>query len=357
MVPCRVSTNTTGIADTKDSPHADEQADISRAVEVLNRGGLIGLPTETVYGLGADAGNLAAVARIFAAKQRPADHPLIVHLHDIAQISTWAADIPPLAWQLAEAFWPGPLTMILRRAAPVLDAVTGGLDTIALRIPDHPLALALLEKFGRGIAAPSANRHGRGSPTTADHVREDLGDAVDIVLDGGPCRIGIESTIVDLSSGALRMLRPGAITRHDLAGISNMRVDTYTNAVMRSPGMHSSHYAPRARVILVSPEQIALALDAWRARGCRVGLLGAQPPPTGCDGVTWLALSPSNATQAQELFGKLREADHLGLDVLVTVLPDDDGLGHALRDRLQRAAGLGADAISVAAPDHRNASS
>ena len=351
-----MSTRTTSIADAHHSPQAVAQADISRAVEVLNRGGLIGLPTETVYGLGADARNPAAVARIFAAKQRPADHPLIVHLHDVAQISAWAEDIPPLAWQLAEAFWPGPLTMILRRATHVLDAVTGGLDTIALRVPDHPLALDLLEKFGRGIAAPSANRHGRVSPTSADHVREELGDAVDIVLDGGPCRIGIESTIVDLSSGALRMLRPGAITKGDLAGISHVPVDTYTNTVMRSPGMHSSHYAPRARVILVSPQRMAATLEAWCARGCRVGLLAAQPP-TGHDGVTWLALSETRAMQAQALFGKLREADHLGLDVLVTVLPDEDGIGHALRDRLQRAAGLGNDADPDAEPEHGRASS
>ncbi|MEO7936226.1 MAG: Sua5 family C-terminal domain-containing protein, partial [Dokdonella sp.] len=178
----------------------------------------------------------------------------------------------------------------------------------------------------------------------------------DIVLDGGPCRIGIESTIVDLSSGALRMLRPGAITKDDLAGISHAPVDTYTNAVMRSPGMHSSHYAPRARVILVSPQRIAATLEAWCARGCRVGLLAAQPP-TGHDGVTWLALSETKAMQAQALFGKLREADHLGLDVLVTVLPDVDGLGHALRDRLQRAAGLGNDADPDAEPEHGRASS
>ncbi len=352
-----MSKATTGIADGHHSPHTDARADISRAVEVLNRGGLIGLPTETVYGLGADAGNPIAVARIFAAKQRPADHPLIVHLHDIAQISAWAQEIPPLAWRLAEAFWPGPLTMILRRAAHVLDAVTGGLDTIALRIPDHPVALDLLERFGRGIAAPSANRHGRVSPTSADHVREELGDTVDIVLDGGACRIGIESTIVDLSSGRLRMLRPGVITKDDLARITNAPIDTYTKSVMRSPGMHSSHYAPRARVIPVSPERISQTLDAWCARGCRVGLLAAQPPPIGRNGVTWLALSETKAMQAQVLFGKLREADHLGLDVLVAVLPDDEGLGHALRDRLQRAAGLGNDAAPVVEPEHARASS
>lgn len=340
-------------ADQRKSIQAVAQAEIARAVEVLERGGLIGLPTETVYGLGADAGNPVAVARIFAAKQRPADHPLIVHLHDPAQIGAWARDIPPLAWRLAEAFWPGPLTMILPGASHVLDAVTGGLDTVALRIPDHALALDLLGRFGRGVAAPSANRHGRVSPTSADHVREELGDAVDLVLDGGACKVGIESTIVDLSSGAPRMLRPGVITIDDLRDVVGFEVDIYTNAVMRSPGMQSSHYAPRARVIAVASEQIAQTLEAWSARGCRVGLLAAQPPPIGCEGVAWLDLGQNTSTQAQELFGKLREADHLGLDVLVAALPEDVGLGHALRDRLRRAAGPGTDAGRVAEPDQR----
>lgn len=333
------------------SAQADAQAEIFLAVEVLERGGLIGLPTETVYGLGADAGNPVAVAGIFAAKQRPADHPLIVHLHDIAQISAWARDIPPLACQLADAFWPGPLTMILRRAAHVLDAVTGGLDTIALRIPDHPLALDLIGRFGRGIAAPSANRHGRVSPTSADHVRDELGNAVDLVLDGGPCTVGIESTIVDLSSGTLRMLRPGAITMDDLRDAVGFSVEPYTNSAVRSPGMLSSHYAPRARMILVASEQVSQTLERWSARGRRVGLLAAQPPPIGCDGVVWLDLGQSVEEQAQQLFAKLREADHLGLDALIAVLPDDAGLGHALRDRLQRAAGPGADAGRLAEPD------
>ena len=191
--------------------------DLDRAVELLKAGELVGIPTETVYGLGADAANPAAVAKIFAAKGRPADHPLIVHIPGASHLERWAVDIPDLAYELAEDFWPGPLTLILRRAPGVPDAVTGGQDTVGLRVPGHPVALDLLRAFAAaggsgGIAAPSANRFGRISPTTADHVREELGDAVALVLDGGACAVGIESTIIDLSSGKPMLLRPGHIT-------------------------------------------------------------------------------------------------------------------------------------------------
>ena len=327
--------------------HVGRHDPIALATEVLERGGLIGLPTETVYGLGADASNPAAVARIFAAKQRPANHPLIVHIHNPAQVNEWAREIPPLAWQLAESFWPGPLTMILRRAAHVLDAVTGGLDTIALRIPDHPIALDLLKQFGRGIAAPSANRHGRVSPTSADHVREELGAAVDLVLDGGPCRIGIESTIVDLSLGELGMLRPGAVTRKDLLALTGASTLGQKMGAVRSPGMLHSHYAPRAQVIPTSAQDVAQHLDRWSKRACRIGLLSPQPPPVGFEDVAWLRLGETASTQAHELFGKLRQADHLRLDVLLAVLPEDDGMGHALCDRLWRAAGPGWEALPI----------
>jgi L-threonylcarbamoyladenylate synthase len=180
---------------------------ISHAVEILRRGGLVALPTETVYGLAADAENEIAVRRIFAAKGRPVDHPLIVHLASARQITEWARDIPEEAWKLATAFWPGPLTMVLRRSDKAADVVTGGLETIGLRVPLHPLAIELLTAFGGGLAAPSANRFGRVSPTTAEHVEEELGDEVDLILDGGPCEIGLESTIVDLSTGEPTLLR------------------------------------------------------------------------------------------------------------------------------------------------------
>ena len=187
-------------------------SDVVAAVAVLRRGGLVAFPTETVYGLGADAANPAAVGRIFAVKGRPRSHPVIVHLAEATAVKAWAADVPPDAWALAEAFWPGPLTLILPRADHVPDAVTGGAATVGLRVPNQPLALELLSAFGSGIAAPSANRFGRVSPTTAAHVRADLGTAVDLVLDGGPCAVGVESTIVDLSRGAPRVLRLGGLS-------------------------------------------------------------------------------------------------------------------------------------------------
>jgi L-threonylcarbamoyladenylate synthase len=320
---------------------AQRLASAQHAARVLNEGGLIALPTETVYGLGADASNPRAVARIFAAKQRPADHPLIVHLGQASQITDWARDIPPVTWQLAEAFWPGPLTVILARAPGVLDAVTGGMDTVALRVPDHPLALSVLQQFGRGIAAPSANRYGRVSPTSAEHVRQELGDAVDLLLDGGPCTVGIESTIVDLSTGAIQVLRPGAITAEDLADVTGRPVVTDGNATVRCPGAKNSHYAPKARVLLSSAEHASQTLERWQARGYRVGLLAAQRPHSVDHNVPWLRLSPHAAEQARQLYRRLRQADALGLDVLVAVPPMDTGLGRALCDRLRRAAGLG----------------
>src|SRR5688500_12546066 len=193
---------------------------LDRAVEMLRAGGIIALPTETVYGLGADADNEAAVRKVFAAKGRPADHPVIVHLASGAQIDQWATDIPPAARTLADAFWPGPLTIILKRSPRALDVVTGGLDTVGLRVPSHPVAQHLLTRFGGAIAAPSANRFGRVSPTTAEHVRQEFGSAVDLILDGGDCQVGLESTIVDLSSGASAILRPGFVTAEQIEAVT-----------------------------------------------------------------------------------------------------------------------------------------
>jgi len=315
--------------------------DVHAAVDALRRGGLIGLPTETVYGLGADASNPAAVARIFAAKQRPADHPLIVHLHRAAQLEQWARAIPAAARRLAEAFWPGPLTLVLPRADTVSDAVTGGLDTVALRVPAHPLALEVLEAFGGGIAAPSANRHKKISPTTAQHVREELGDAVDVLLDGGSCRVGIESTIVDLSTGTMRLLRPGAITAEDMERTVGEPVELAIHPSVRSPGRMTLHYAPTARVVLASMEQVPGKIAEYAALGVRVGVLSEKRAPTWPAHVPWLPLGNSASEQAQQLYRRLREADGMDLAALIVVPPGDRGLGHALRDRLWRAAGLG----------------
>ncbi|MES0873653.1 L-threonylcarbamoyladenylate synthase [Sinimarinibacterium thermocellulolyticum] len=319
------------------------------AVTRLRDGGLVAFPTETVYGLGADARNPAAVARIFAAKGRPADHPLIVHLADAAQLRDWACEVPRVARRLARKFWPGPLTMILPRAAGVPDAVTGGLDTVALRVPAHPLALALLRAFDGGIAAPSANRYGRVSPTRAEHVREELGAAVDLVLDGGPCAVGIESTIVDVTGDRARILRPGPITKRQLMEVLGASFSPIPGGAVRAPGCEVSHYAPLARVVLTSGAQAVQVVEHWWALGMRVGLLSGWRPPTLEASVAWLSLPETGEEQARALYCRLREADHLGLDVLVAVLPPAIGLGLALRDRLRRAAGSG----DVSAPVSR----
>jgi L-threonylcarbamoyladenylate synthase len=329
--------------------------DIADAVAVLRRGGLVAFPTETVYGLGADAANPAAVARIFAVKGRPRNHPLIVHLGEATAIKAWAAEVPPDAWTLAEAFWPGPLTLILPRASHVPDAVTGGVATVGLRVPAQPLALELLDAFGGGIAAPSANRFGRVSPTTAAHVRADLGVDVDLVLDGGPCAVGVESTIVDLSRGVPRVLRFGGIGVEALAEVlghpvdarvatggsgNNRTVETVHGQVSAppAPGTLPSHYAPEATVEVVAADSVAERARALLAEDRRVGVLAPRRIvglPHGID-----ALPPAGGPQAyaQCLYQRLREADRRGLDVLLAVPPPETGIGAAVADRLRRAA-------------------
>ncbi|KAA0071255.1 L-threonylcarbamoyladenylate synthase [Rhodanobacter sp. T12-5] len=327
--------------------------DVERAVQVLRDGGLVAIPTETVYGLAADARQPAAVARIFTCKQRPADHPLIVHIHRPEQIPDWTLQIPSAARQLAEAFWPGPLTLVLPRRPEVADGVTGGLPTVALRVPAHPLARQLLARFDGGLAAPSANRHGRVSPTTAQHVWSELGDAVDLLLDGGPCRVGIESTIVEFVDGGLRVLRPGAITADDLQRVTGITPSIRTGADVRAPGAMTSHYAPRAKVVLVDADCVLPELAGWSARGARVGVLCAHRPDDLAADVPWLSLGSATEQQARQLYARLRQADELGLDILVAVPPPDAGLGLALRDRLRRAAGLGDGRLFVADASRR----
>jgi L-threonylcarbamoyladenylate synthase len=313
---------------------------IRQAAQVLRRGGLVVFPTETVYGLGADAENPEAVARVFAVKGRPADHPLIVHIGR-ADIAGWAADIPSVAWRLAERFWPGPLTLVLKRSARVPDVVTGGQDTVGLRVPDHPVALALLAAFGGGIAAPSANRFGRVSPTTAAHAREDLGEEVDLILDSGPCRVGIESTLLDLSGSRPRLLRPGAVTFEALAEFLGEPPAGAARDAPRVPGARASHYAPRARVILIDAGRIGSQVRALVARNLRVGVVGCAPMEDPPQGVARLPLPADAAEAARVLYAQLRTADHLGLDAVVVALPTETGLGRAIADRLRRAAGRG----------------
>ncbi len=299
---------------------------IDTAVAVLRSGGLVGMPTETVYGLAADAANEQAVRRIFAAKGRPDDHPLIVHLASADHLDEWSTNVPAAARVLSNACWPGPLTILVPKATHVLKVVTGGRDTVGLRVPAHPMALDLLARFGGGLAAPSANRFGQVSPTTAAHARADLGEAVDLVLDGGPCTIGVESTIVDCTCSPPQVLRPGGIPNEVIARLLDDVLDA-PGGDRRASGMLASHYSPNCRVEVCDTLREAMArADHLQAEGLSTDVLD----PTA-----------DLVVAAQQLYVWLREADERQLDVLVAVLPRAVGLGHAIRDRLIKAAGLG----------------
>lgn len=319
---------------------------IDQAVALLNAGELIGLPTETVYGLAADADNPVAVAKIFAAKGRPADHPLIVHLGADDLLAEYAQEIPDAAWALAEAFWPGPLTMILKKAPGVPDVVTGGQDTVGVRMPGHPVALSLLRAFaeskrragqsGGGLAAPSANRFGRISPTLAQHVADELGDTVPLILNGGDCQVGIESTIVDLSRGQPVILRPGAVTAEQLSLVLGQPVATQASAAGDMPrvsGSLVSHYAP------------ITALQVWDASAIKKALDGPEPVAAIVRDDAGLApqsniavLANQPAAYAHDFYRVLRELDSGGYScILVQNLPDS-AVWAAMQDRLSRAA-------------------
>jgi len=281
------------------------------------------MPTETVYGLAADAENEAAVRRVFAVKGRPADHPLIVHLARAEQVlDGWAAPFPPQAVTLAETCWPGPLTVLVPAGPRVRPWVTGGRTSVGLRVPAHPLATEMLERFGGGAAAPSANRFGRVSPTSAEHVLADLGDDVDLILDGGNCPIGVESTIVDCTTEPAQVLRPGAITPEQVAVLlGGVAAPTGPS---RAAGMLASHYAPTCRVELFEDRSAALSRQRdLVTRGERVEYLDA---------------AADVVTAARTLYAVLRTADERGAEVLLVVLPKPSGLGHAVRDRLTKAA-------------------
>jgi L-threonylcarbamoyladenylate synthase len=313
------------------------QEHIIRAVETLRRGGVIALPTETVYGLAANAEDELAVRRIFALKGRPVTHPLIVHVARAEELPAWARKVPEEAWRLARAFWPGPLTLVLPRTARAADVVTGGQDTVALRVPGHPVALAVLEAFEGGVAAPSANRFGRVSPTTAEHVRADLGEAVDFILEGGPCTVGVESTIVDLSGGEPAVLRPGGLAVEEVERVLGRAVPVRASSTVRVSGSLASHYAPRAGVELAEPAQVRARVEALRAGGQSVGVLGPAGLSLPAD-VPRYDVPEEPAEAARVLYARLREADARGHDVLVACLPRSEGLGVAIRDRLTRAA-------------------
>ncbi|AKU10900.1 putative translation factor [Azoarcus sp. CIB] len=341
-------------------PDAD---DIRRAAELLRAGELVGMPTETVYGLAADALNVDAVGKIFSAKGRPADHPLIVHLPDAAHLTRWARAIPKEAIALANAFWPGPMTLILKREEGVPDAVTGGQDTVGLRVPDHPVALALLRAFDSGIAAPSANRFGRISPTTAAHVREELGDKVALVLDGGPCQVGIESTILDLSRDTPVILRPGAISADDIARVIGRRPATRTahaeegaaaadSDQPRVSGSLAAHYAPRTPLQLIPAARLVEEAATLAGEGSRVAVLARTCPDPRDARLIWRNAPADPAGFAHDLYASLRELDACGADfIVVEALPETPDW-QAITDRLGRAAVGSGDGEAV--PDEHD---
>ncbi|MDR1462522.1 MAG: threonylcarbamoyl-AMP synthase [Azoarcus sp.] len=329
---------------------------LKQAVKLLLAGELVALPTETVYGLGADAANPEAIAKIYAAKGRPADHPLIVHLPAADHIAQWAQDIPPAAHDLAAAFWPGPLTLILKKQDWVPPAVTGGQDTVGLRVPAHPLALELLAAFAAarapapaGIAAPSANRFGRVSPTTVAHVREELGEKVSLILDGGPCEIGIESTIVDFSRSAPEILRPGAIAAADIARLTGIsprlrggqpkEKSADDDFVPRVPGAPDAHYAPRTPLRLMDSASLAEELVRLAHGGQRVAVLAHSVDAPSNPGLFsgWRAAAEP-AAYARQLYASLRALDALGADIILVETPPAMPAWHAIADRLRRAA-------------------
>ena len=304
---------------------------LTKAAQLLKTGTLVAFPTETVYGLGADATNPEAVARIYAAKGRPADHPLIVHMADMQDIGDWSEEISDYAIDLARSFWPGPMTLIVKRSELAKDFITGGQETVGLRVPDHTLALAFLNEFkkigGKGVAAPSANRFGHVSPTTAEAVHDELGeylDAEDLILNGGPCLVGVESTIIDCTADAPRILRPGAITIEMIEAVTGVKVENRDD-VIRVSGSLENHYAPEAQVVL----------DGHPRPGDGLIALNSYPTP---EGAIRLASPINNEDFARQLYAALRDADAQGIDQVVVIQPEGSDIAIAIRDRLERAA-------------------
>ena len=305
---------------------------ITNAAAHLKAGDLVAFPTETVYGLGADASNSQAVARIYSVKGRPNDHPLIVHIASMERMGDWAHDVPEYAIELARSFWPGPMTLILRRSELAGDFITGGQDSVGVRVPDHAVALALLEAFvkvgGKGVAAPSANRFGHVSPTTAAAVTEELGeflDRNDQIIDGGACIVGVESTIIDCTGSAPRILRPGAITAWMIEESAGVKIEGSPGAIPRVSGSLENHYAPTADVLLDHTPKPGQGFIALAQIETPIGVIRLS--------------SPVNAEQfAQTLYSALRQADSEGLSEVVVIQPVGDGIEVAIRDRLLRAA-------------------
>ena len=306
---------------------------ISNAAQTLKDGALVAFPTETVYGLGADATSAKAVARIYEVKGRPADHPLIVHIASMDSIGDWAIDIPEYAIKLARDYWPGPMTLILKRSELAQDFITGNQETVGLRVPAQPIALALLKEFaklgGKGIAAPSANRFGAVSPTTAAAVMDELipflNIDVDRILDGGPCLVGVESTIIDCTKPAPQILRPGAITKEMIEETTGLAVVSEGKTEIRVSGALDSHYSPKAQVVI----------NAMAESGEGFIALATITTP---DGAIRLAAPNTVEQYARDLYAALREGDARELTKIAVILPEGDGLAEAIRDRITKAA-------------------
>lgn len=314
---------------------------VSRAAQVIREGGLVAFPTETVYGLGADALSAAAVARIFEAKERPRGNPLIVHLGGVEALEEVAARVPDRAREIAARFWPGPLTLVLPRASAVPLVTTGGLETVALRVPAHPVARALIQAAARPIAAPSANRSGRPSPTCAEHVREDLDGRIELVLDGGPTPLGVESTVLDMTSEPPTLLRLGGVTLEQLEsclGEVRRLPGDHDEAAGRSPGLRFRHYAPRARVMLIEAGTGERAVLSWLEAGKPVALMVQRAVALARPGLTVKTMPDDVEGYARELFGALRELDARGVEGILVETMAEEGLGRTIMDRLRRAA-------------------
>jgi L-threonylcarbamoyladenylate synthase len=314
------------------------QDDIDRAVQALRDGEVVAFPTETVYGLGADAQNPDAVRKVYELKGRPATHPLIVHIDHPRALERWALQVPPAAAALAARFWPGPLTLILRRAPAVDLAITGGQDTVAVRVPAHPVAQQLLKAFGGGIVAPSANRYGHVSPTRAEHVRDEFGDDLPIVLDGGDCKIGLESTIVSCVDAVPRILRPGAITLTQLRTVVPEAQGSPDAFAPRVPGSDTKHYAPSTRLSIVTSQTLEEVVGQLTEKHDRVAVLACRPPRVANRYMTWINAGRRADVYARELYVNLRTLDKVGArEILVEEVPQGEQWD-AVRDRLRRAA-------------------
>lgn len=314
--------------------------DVQLAAQLLRDGKLVAFPTETVYGLGADARNPIAIKKVFAAKGRPADHPLIVHLGNHEQIAEWAIDIPPTAWALAKHFWPGPLTIVLSKHPSVSPLITGGQDTVALRIPNHHLTLELLKQFGSGLVGPSANKYGRVSPTMAEHVALDLGSEVAAILDGGPCQIGIESTIVYLSKNQPLIMRQGAITAQQIAEVLDTAValKPQDNISVRTSGSHISHYAPRTPVYLLSTTELLASINSYQMHHKLCSVISFMPKPKNLSrDIYWQQISQEPVVYAQQLYANLRAHDLLNNAAILIEQVPDNLEWVAILDRLTRA--------------------